>query len=208
MTRILVADDHPIILSGLRAILSGTDYTIVAEAADGEEALAAMASASPEILVLDVRMPKPDGIDLLIQLRQRMDKRPVVLLTADLSDDQLIKAVELGVEGILLKETAQDQMIACLDQIRQGRRWIEPALVQRALDLKLREGRDKGTGLAALSRRELAIARLVALGMRNREIATELGITEGTVKVYLHRIYEKVSVGNRTELAILVRDAG
>jgi two-component system nitrate/nitrite response regulator NarP len=205
MIRLLIADDHPIIISGLEALLRDTDYEIVATAADGEAALEQLDEANPDVLILDERMPQLSGVDVLRRLRDVGDTRPVVLLTADLSDRKLLDAVELGVEGIVLKESAQSLMITCLDEVVRGRRWLEPSLVQHALDLKLQEGA-AGNGFASLSRREAAIVALVAQGLRNREIASQLGLTEGTVKVYLHRIYEKLGVTNRTELAILARE--
>ena len=159
----------------------------------------------PDILILDERMPPPGGVELLRALRAAGDATPVVLLTADLDDKKLIEAIGLGVEGIVLKESAQSRLISCLDEVARGGRWLEPSLVQQALDLKLREDQSAHHGFAALSRRETAIVDLVAQGLRNREIAAQLGLTEGTVKVYLHRIYEKLEVSNRTELAILAR---
>lgn len=207
MIRLLIADDHPVILSGLEAIFRGTNYEIVATAPDGATVLGLLESARPDILILDERMPPPSGVDLLRELRAVGDARPVVLLTADLEDKKLLEAIELGVEGIVLKESAQSRMISCLDEVARGGRWLEPALIQQALDLKLRESASPDRGFATLSRREAAIVDLVAQGLRNREIAAQLGLTEGTVKVYLHRIYEKLEVTNRTELAILTRGA-
>lgn len=206
MIRLLVADDHPIILSGLEALLRDTDYEIVATAPDGAAALELIDDAEPDIVVLDERMPRLSGVEVLRAMRGEGDNRPVVLLTADLTDRKLLDAVELGVEGIVLKESAQSQMITCLDEVMRGGRWLEPTLVQHALDLKLSESAVAWRGFDALSRREGAIVGLVAQGLRNREIAAQLGLTEGTVKVYLHRIYDKLQVTNRTELAILVRE--
>ena len=205
MIRLLVADDHPVILLGLDSIFRDTDYVIVATTPDGSAVPELIERAQPDILVLDERMPPPSGIELLRMLRAAGDTRPIVLLTADLEGKKLLEAVELGVEGIVLKESAQDRMIACLDEVARGGRWLEPSLVQQALDMKLRESVPAHRGFAALSRRETAIVDLVAQGLRNREIAGQLGLTEGTVKVYLHRIYEKLEVTNRTELAILAR---
>jgi two-component system nitrate/nitrite response regulator NarP len=205
MIRVLVADDHPIILSGLEALFRDTGYEIVATANDGGQVMGMLDGAAPDVLVLDERMPGLSGVEVLRALREEGDDRPVVLLTADLSDRKLLDAVELGVEGIVLKESAQNQLVTCLDEVVKGGRWLEPSLVQQALDLKLREG-PRGRDYAALSRREEEIVDLVAQGMRNRDIAGQLGLTEGTVKVYLHRIYEKLGVTNRTELAILVRE--
>ncbi|MDQ8755890.1 response regulator transcription factor [Sphingosinicella sp. LHD-64] len=206
MTRILIADDHPIILSGVEAVLKDTPYDIVGSARDGASALKLVDEKRPDILVLDERMPELSGIEVLRALRQRGDRRPVVLLTADLSDRKLLDAVELGVEGIVLKENAHSHLLSCLDEVARGGRWLEPGLVQQALDLKLRESMATPNSFSTLSPREGTIVALVAQGLRNRDIAAQLGLTEGTIKVYLNRIYEKLQVTNRTELAILVRE--
>lgn len=206
MTRILIADDHPFILSGLEAVLRDTQYRIVATAVDGRAALEAVPAARPDIMILDVQMPELGGVDVLRTLRSRGDDRAVVLLTASLSDDRLLEALKLGVRGIVLKEGAQQLLIRCLDEIRNGGRWIDHGLLQRAVDLQMTGSAAPKAGLAALTVRERAIAALIAKGRRNREIADELRITEGTVKVYLHGIYEKLNLTNRTELAVLVRE--
>ncbi|MFL6862372.1 MAG: response regulator [Allosphingosinicella sp.] len=204
MTRILIADDHPIIVSGLRAVLAGTDYEVAGAVSRGDEVPAAIAALAPEILLLDVSMPGLSGVELLRRLRGEGDRRAVVLLTAGLDDAALIEAVELGVNGIVLKEGAHSLLIPCLDAVRGGGRWIEPALLQRALDLAL-SGGAPADPLASLTERERAIAALVVRGLRNREIAERLETNEGNVKVYLHRIYKKLGVGSRTELLLHAR---
>jgi two-component system nitrate/nitrite response regulator NarP len=206
MTRLLIADDHPFILSGVEGVLQGTGFEIVAKVNDGQAVLDALASAQPDILLLDVAMPGRSGFDVLRTLRARGDKRPIILLTASLDDPLLLEAMDLKVEGLVLKEGAQNLLLDCLNSVRQGGRWIDPALLERTLELTSNGGTPPDP-LAAITARERAIVGLVAQGVRNREIGDELGITEGTVKVYLHRIYEKLGVTNRTELALLVRSA-
>jgi two-component system nitrate/nitrite response regulator NarP len=206
MTRLLIADDHPFIIAGLEAILRDSSYDIVAQANDGDQALELIDTVKADILLLDVAMPKRSGIDILRRLRSSGDQRPVVLLTASLDDYGLLQALDLGVNGILLKEGAQHMLFECLDAVVRGQRWIKPALLVRK-DL-LRSGQSGAGPMAVLAPRERAIAGLVAQGLRNREVAHELTMTEGTVKVYLHRIYDKLGVTNRTELALFVRDAG
>jgi two-component system, NarL family, nitrate/nitrite response regulator NarL len=202
MLRILIADDHPFILSGLEAVLRDTEYRIVATAPDGRAALAALPSARPDIIILDVQMPDLGGIDVLRTLRSDGETAAVVLLTASLNDDRLLEALKLGVTGIVLKESAQESLVRCLDEIRQGGRWIDDGLLQRASDLETNGYADERAELTCLTDRERAVSALVAEGRRNREIAEELGIAEGTVKVYLHGIYEKLGLSNRTELAL------
>jgi two-component system nitrate/nitrite response regulator NarP len=200
VTRILIADDHPIIVSGLESILRDRSYLVVASVNDGKAVIPAVDMHQPDILLLDVSMPGFSGLKVLEALRSRGSTLPVVLLTAGLEDADLLDALRLGVEGIVLKEGAHTQLIHCLDAVRGGGRWIDQALLQRALDLSM-AGAPKDP-LASLNRRERDIAELVQHGLRNREIAERLEMNEGTVKVYLHRIYRKLGIGSRTELAI------
>jgi two-component system nitrate/nitrite response regulator NarP len=204
MTRILIADDHPIIVSGLEAVLRDTDYEVVGAVAEGGAVREAMGRSRPDILILDVSMPGRSGVEVLRELREAGDGPKVVLLTAGLEDDQLLEAVRLGVDGIVLKEGAHNLLIPCLEAVGSGGRWIEPALLQRALDLAMEPGKPDDP-LAGLTPRERRIAALASDGVRNRDIAGELDMNESTVKVYLHRIYKKLGIGSRTELAIHVR---
>ncbi|HET9427064.1 MAG TPA: response regulator transcription factor [Allosphingosinicella sp.] len=206
MIRLLLADDHPLMLSGIEAMLRGTAYEVVAKANDGVAALEAIPGARPDILVLDLKMPLRNGLDVLRTLRARGDQRPIVILTADLDDQSLMEAIQLGVNGIIMKEGAENLIVTCLDHVARGERWIERSVLQRALDITLRDGAEPRGALGALAPRERAISRLVGAGLRNREIADELGLSEGTVKVCLHRIYEKLEISNRTELAMLARE--
>ena len=200
MTRVLLADDHPFVRTGVAAVLRGSDYELVATAATGEAALEAIAQVDPAICILDVRMPGLTGVEVLERLRTAGDQRPVVLLTADLEDGDLLAAVRRGVNGIVLKDGAEDELVACLDTVTAGGRAIPPDLLQRALDLSLAPNSDP---LGPLAPREREIAALVGKGMRNRDVAAALGMTEGTVKMYLHTIYQKLGIENRTELALL-----
>lgn len=207
MTRIVIADDHPFIIAGLESILRDTSFEVVGKLNDGQAVLDSLARLRPDILLLDVMMPVQSGIDVARILRSRSDRRPIVLLTASLDDQRLVEALKLEIEGIVLKEGAEKQLLDCLERVRNGGRWIDPAVLQRAVELA-KPGAAPADPLAGVTQRERAIVGLVAQGLRNRDIASELGMTEGTVKVYLHRIYEKLGVSNRTELAILSRRTG
>ena len=206
MTRVLIADDHPLVLRGIESVLSGTNYQVVAMVADGAAVLDALPTAKPDILVLDIRMPKRTGLDVLRTLRCRGDDRPVVLLTVDPNDNMVMEAIQFEVNGFIMKEGAESQIVTCLDHIMNGERWIDRVVLQRALDVTRRGSGAKRGPLATLTPRERSIAQLVSEGRRNKEIAAEFGITEGTVKVSLHRMYERLGISNRTELAIMTKD--
>ena len=206
MTRLLIADDHPLVLSGIENVLRDSGFEIVGLVDNGNAVLDCIATTRPDILLLDVNMPGRSGLDVLRTLRSRGDTRPVVLLTASLRDGDLVEALQLGVNGFMLKDGAAALLVTCLNQVRNGQRWIERSLLERGLELTLNGQVDGQDGLSPLTPRERAIAHLVAKGMRNKEVAQELGLTEGTVKVWLHRIYEKLGISNRTELAILTHE--
>jgi two-component system nitrate/nitrite response regulator NarP len=206
VTRILIADDHRIIVTGLEAILRDSPFEVVGTVEDGSQVVDAVRSLAPDILILDVRMPRLSGIEALRDLRGQGSAVPVAMLTAELEDAELVEAVRLGVNGIVLKEAAHSELLPCLEALSEGRQWIGEAMLARAQDLDGQVAR--GDPLHTLNTREKAIARLVAQGMRNRDIASELAMNEGTVKVYLYRIYKKLGLGSRTELAIRLRDGG
>jgi two-component system nitrate/nitrite response regulator NarP len=201
MTSVLLADDHPFMRAGVEAVLRGTRFDIVAMVSDGEEALAAVARHDPDICIFDIRMPTRSGVEALQALRDKADMRPVVLLTAALEDHALLAAVRAGVNGIVLKDGAEDALIDALERVLRGEKAIPQPLLQRALDLSLSGG--KADPLGPLAPRERQIAAEVGRGLRNREIADALAMSEGTVKVYLHTIYQKLGIKNRTELALI-----
>jgi two-component system nitrate/nitrite response regulator NarP len=204
MTTVLLVDDHPFILSGLETVLRDTEYEIVGTLTRGDAVPGVLPKLRPDIVILDVNVPGVTGVEVLRTLRSQGDNRVVVLLTASIEDHLMLDALALGVQGIVLKEGAHSQLLECLAAVTQGNRWIDQSLLQRALDLTKNGGGN--TPFNTLTEREKGIVAVVAKGLRNKEVAAKLGMTEGTVKVYLHRIYEKLGVSSRTELALLVRD--
>ncbi len=203
MSTILLADDHAFIRAGVEAVLAGTAYNLVATATNGREALEAIARHDPDICVFDVAMPDGNGIETLQALRQMGDNRPVVLLSAMISDSGLADAVAAGVNGIVSKEGAEEVLVEVLDLVAAGNIAIPAEMLARAEAVRCANP----SPLDALTPREKTIVGLIARGARNREIAEALGITEGTVKVYLHALYIKLGTQNRTELAVLALGA-
>ena len=207
--RLVLADDHPIVLDGLEQLFRlEPDFEVVARCRDGEQALRAVREEAPDLLVLDIRMPGRDGLAVLAAIRDERLPTRVVLLTAALDDDQLVEAVRLGVRGVVLKETAPRLLVKAVREVLAGGQWLETGAMSRALR-KLAQ-RDAGTREAerVLTPRELELVRMAAHGLRNREIAKRLCITEGTVKIHLHKIYQKLKIDGRLELALYARDRG
>ena len=205
-TRILLADDHPMIRTALEVLLRDTEYAIVGTAGTGEATLREVERLEPDILLLDLQMPGGSGMDVLRRIRaEKADlkaaKTPmrVILLTAAIDDSSLLEAKSLKVQGIVLKNSDPAFLLDCLDRVRHGRTWIDPELTERARQLAA-EGASGDR--VALAPRERQLIGFVRQGLRNREIAERLGVTEGTVKVYLHAVFEKLGVSSRTELAI------
>jgi two-component system nitrate/nitrite response regulator NarP len=184
------------IQAAVEAMLRGSEYKLVAKASSGNEALREIQEHDPEIVVLDIQMPDGSGLEVLQKLRSDGDSRKVVLLTASIDEAGFSDALGLKVDGVLLKTSDPALLIDCLDSVRAGDEWIDRQLQAEAA--KASAPRDK----SLLSPRETDLVKLVRQGLRNRDIAEKLGITEGTVKVYLHSVFEKTGVANRTELAI------
>lgn len=201
MSRILVADDHPFFRLGVEAVLRMGGHQTVAMADDGDETLEAITREDPDIVLLDIRMPRQDGIATLQELRKRGDNRPVIILTVEMTNDQLLDALRAGVDGIVFKHHSEARLLKAIDAVTEGLRYIDNELFDKAISHASTEGAP--SRLSKLTPKELNVAQQVARGLRNREIATAMSTTEGTIKVYLHSIYTKLGISNRTELATI-----
>ena len=207
MIRVVIADDHPIVLDGLTQLFaSERDVEVVQRCTNGQEALAAARGARPDVLVLDVRMPGLNGLDVLRALAAEKSRARVVLLTAQMNDAEVLAAVRAGVAGIVLKETAPRVLLQCVRAVAAGEQWLDSRMIQSAVESTVRRDAAREKAARELTRRELDIARMVATGARNREIGEKLGISEGTVKMHLHTIYEKLGIGGRVELSNYARE--
>ena len=206
--RVVLADDHPVVLGGLRALLQAeAGVEIVAAAPDGATALEMIRAYEPDIAVLDINMPQLTGLEVLEALEADGLATRVVLLTGSATDEQIATIVERGAWGFLLKEHALDTLVQCLRTVAAGQRWLPEEVVAPAIR-RATERREKDVQLArVLTAREYEIAGLVAQGLSNKHIARALDISEGTVKIHLHNTFEKLGGGNRTSLAILIRNA-
>jgi DNA-binding NarL/FixJ family response regulator len=208
MIRLVLADDHRIILEGLEQLFRRErDFDVIATCTTGEETIEATRRFKPDVLVLDLRMPQGDGLSVMRTLRAEGLPTRVVLLTASMEDDEVVEAVQLGVCGLVLKEAAAVKLVHCVRGVNAGERSLEPALINRALDRVLKK-QEAVRLTESLSPRETEIVKMVAVGMRNKEIASRLAIGEGTVKSHLHAIYEKLGVHGRVELTMYAYERG
>lgn len=202
MANILIADDHPFFRMGVITMLEASGHTLVGAANDAAEALQILRSADPEILLLDIRLPDTDGITLLRELRESDDNRRIIILTVELTDEQLGAALKWNADGIVFKHESEERLLAAIDAVAAGGSYIDESLRDRL------SGRPDASAVQSpldnLTPREREVAKAVATGMRNREIAGHLSTTEGTVKVHVHRILTKLGISNRAELTAIV----
>jgi len=207
--RVVLADDHVIVLDGLEQLFRlEPEFEVVARSTTAEAALKAVQEHRPDILVLDLVMPGHDGMWVLRELSELNLPTRTVLLTAHVEENRLVEAIRLGVWGIVLKEMAPRMLMECVRKVHAGEKWLEQQSVTRAIErMQKRESEiDRLTRL--LTPRELEIVRLASEGLRNKEIGERLSITEGTVKIHLHNIYEKLGVTGRSQLILYATKHG
>jgi two-component system nitrate/nitrite response regulator NarL len=206
---VVLVDDHPIVLQGLQHLFGRQpDIEVAACGAGVSEGLAAARSTRPDVLVLDLRMPDGGGLAVLDALeRERLPVRTVVL-TAAISDEEVAHALKRGAMGLVLKESSPDQLIECVRRVHAGERWVDPDAVSRVMEPAAPAGPagPAAERAAALTGREREVVRMIAAGLRNRDIGERLSISENTVKVHLHNIYEKLRVEGRMELLLLAQE--
>ena len=206
--RTLVADDHPIVRQGIAALLASTDdFVVVGQASDGHEAVALADSLGPDLIVMDLRMPGLDGVGATEAVLARHPSTRVVVLTTYESDDGILRAIEVGASGYLLKASPEDELLAGLRAVAAGQVALAPAMATRLVG-RARAGVDAGPRTSPLSPRETEVLALVAEGCSNREIGRRLFVGEATVKTHLLHVFEKLGVRDRTRAVTLALERG
>ena len=189
--RVLVADDHPILREGLSALINRqADMTVIAQAADGREAVDLFRGLGPDVAVLDLRMPALDGIEAIAAIRLFDPHARLIVLTSFASDEDIYQALRAGARGYLPKDAPGEVLIEALRAVHEGRTVIPPAIASKLAER---------VGTVELTAREREVLALIAKGLGNREIGATLDVTEGTVKVHVNNILTKLGVGSRTE---------
>jgi two-component system nitrate/nitrite response regulator NarL len=201
---IVVADDHPVVLHGVAGVLRiQADMTILAACTDGASAVSAIQQFAPDVAVLDIAMPSVSGLDVLSSVTASGLDTKVIFLTALATDDQILTAIANGAKGIVLKDAAFESLVACVREVAAGRQWFPVDLVETALRRDTQHRAESRRFVQRLTEREQEIVLLVAEGLSNKEIARRINLTEGTIKIHLHNIYDKLEVPNRTALTAL-----
>lgn len=207
--RIIIADDHPVVRRGLIQFMADEEeLEVVAECADGESALEAVARHAPDVLIVDLQMPRLNGMDVLQRLSEMPSSPATVLLAGNISDEEVVQAMRMGAKGVVLKEMAPSLLVACIKKVATGGTWLEKEAVGRALEKMLRHEQSRQKVREVLTPREVDIVRMVASGLGNREIGEKLFISEGTVKTHLHSVYEKLGIKSRVQLANYAQEKG
>ena len=210
--RVLIADAHPIVLEGLRRVLNQQPgIQLVGEASDGMEAIDKIVQTTPDVVLLDLKMPRVDGLTVLRSIQTRAPQSKVILFTTPENKDEFIEAMKLGCSGILHKDASVSMIEKSIQKVHQGEIWLDSnttAAVFRSLASPTAEyqgGHINGKlprERAQLSQREREIIILIAQGYKNKEIAEKMFITEQTVKNHLHNVFDKLGVSDRLELAL------
>lgn len=201
---IVLADDHAILRQSLAALLgSQRDFQVLASAANGNEALRAVQDHHPDVLVLDLFMPESDGFEVLRTLDRAGNRVASVILTGSENQQDFVTVVKLGARGLVLKGDDPTKLFAAIRQVANGELAFEPELAQQVLKAMAEQPTAQPSAMHRLSEREKQIAYLVSRGMKNREIANELTISENTVKRHLQSIFNKTGARDRLELAVL-----
>ena len=199
---LMIADDHIMIREGIKQLLEfDGDMKVVLETGDGEECLKLLENNNPDVLLLDINMPTKNGIEVLTEIRKNGSDLKVLMLTVHNEVEYLIKAIDIGVDGYILKDSESAELKKAIFGIMNGEKYIQPSLIP-ALNARLINKDEDKDKIEQLTKREMEVLAKVAKGMFNREIAVSLNISERTVKNHISNIFKKIQVSDRTQAAV------
>ena len=200
---VMIADDHSMIREGLKQLLElEGDFKVIAEACDGVECMEKLETITPDVLLLDINMPNMNGLEVLQKMKEKkMKKVKVLVLTVHSEVEYLLKAVDIGVNGYLLKDSESAELKKAIISVMEGENYIKPSLIP-VLNAKMIDRDKDGLKIDSLTRRELEVLKLLSVGMYNKEVAETLDISERTVKNHVSNIFKKLEVTDRTQAAV------
>ena len=200
--KILIVDDHAVVRDGLRVMLSRReDFLVVGEAENGLEAVAKVRELDPDVILMDLRMPELNGVEAMRQIRAENPEAKFLVLTTYDTDEYIFDAIEAGAKGYLLKDASREDLFQAISAVHRGESLVQPGVASRVLDRLAQLTRQAGQAAEPqlLSDRELEVLQLMASGAANKQIASDLTISESTVKTHVTNIFQKLDVNHRTE---------
>jgi len=201
MIKVLLADDHAIVRAGLRRLVEESgDMTVVAEAADGQEAIRMIRDLTPDVAVIDLSMPRIDGLEVIRRILPERPELPIIVLTMHAENQYVVRAIEAGAMGYITKQSAPEQLVTAIRKVLAGSRYLTGDAAE-ALALRISKGNKGQSELDNLSTRELQVLRRLALGHTNREIAETYNISIKTVDTYRFRLLKKLNLRNNADLS-------
>jgi two-component system, NarL family, response regulator LiaR len=200
--RVLIVDDHTIVRKGIRALLTEiAGLEVVGEAADGQEAIVQAARLNPDVVLMDLGMPRMDGIEATRLIRTQQPASRILVMTSFATDDKVLPAIKAGAQGYLLKESAPDDLVQAIKQINRGESSLHPVIARKVLQ-EIANPPDRPPTPDPLTEREVTVLRLVAQGLGNRDIAEKLHISDPTVRTHVSNIMSKLYLANRVQAAL------
>ncbi|MEC0899769.1 MULTISPECIES: response regulator [Bacillus] len=197
---VLIVDDHFVVREGLKLIIETSDsFQIIGEAANGEEALSFIEKKKPDVILMDLNMPKMSGLETIEDLNKKQNHTPIIILTTYNEDELMLKGIELGAKGYLLKDTDRENLFRTLEAAIRGEILLQPNIMEKIVNYKRKEAYADKVEENNLTEKELFVLKAIARGNKNKEIAFDMGIAERTVKAYLTNIYNKLGVNSRSE---------
>lgn len=207
MANLLIVDDHPLFLDGLQQFLETNGHQVMCCARSVQDALYKLQTEAPDVLILDLSMKDGGGLAILSSIREQGNAVPAIFLTVSIEPQQTIEALRLGINGIVLKDSDPEALLSCITAVHAGETRIDPAVMEQAL-LHSVVAKNRSVSQDVLTEREKEIVGHIRAGLRNKVIAEKCGLTEGTVKVHLHSIFQKLGVKSRAELIVSTLGGG
>lgn len=202
VAKIIIADDHSMVREGLKQLLElDGEVKVIAEAKDGFECLALLQKMVPQVLLLDINMPRMNGLELLEKIKEQNIDVKIIILTVHDEIEYLLKAVNIGIDGYMLKDSDSAELKKAIFHVIEGESYIQPSLIPLLNSKMVERDMDK-TKIELLTKRELQVLKLLSVGLYNKEIGKKLGISERTVKNHISNIFKKLGVTDRTQAAV------
>lgn len=206
---VLIVDDHLVVREGLKLILETNDkFQVIGEAENGSQVLDILKAKKPDVILMDLNMPVLNGLDTITKLNELKVSIPIIILTTYNEDEWMIKGLELGAKGYLLKDTSRENLFRSIETAVRGETLLQPEILERVLKAKTANEVSLSNNATNLTEKELFILKAAAKGYRNKDIAFDIGISERTVKAHLTNIFNKMGVNSRTEAVAVAIERG